>query len=60
MFFSYWPLEGTMKQCQVQQRLVWGGDLGTYLLNLPLHPHCPDQGFIHPQFREGTQNSGYL
>lgn len=47
-----------MKQCQVQQSPVWGEDLGTYLLlNLLLHPHCPDQGFTHPQLREGTQPS---
>ena len=42
-----------MKQCQVQQSLVWGEDLGRdLLLNLPLHSHCSDQGFIHPQLRE--------
>ena len=31
------------------------------LLNLPLcsHPPCSDQGFVHPQLREGSENSDF-
>lgn len=42
----------------MQQNLIWGEDLETYLLSYsPLHFHGPVQGFVDLQLRKKTQNS---
>lgn len=55
-FFPYGPLESTLGAESGSAESSFNNKT-SLLLNLPLRPHCPDQGFVDPPLMEKTQNS---